>query len=232
MTGALSLDMALRLTELLLAWSLIQQSLEHMASRLPGDRWLFAPRLGLATLLGASVAPGIVGLMLVVHSLLILRRYDGPFNGGADRMTLLCLTCLTAAHLAPAPHWQELALAYLAVQLVLSYVISGWVKLRNPDWCRGRALSDVFLFSAYPVSGQLRALSARPGLMATASWGVILFELLFPLGLLHPTALAACLTIAALFHLANACLFGLNRFFWAWLAAYPSILWAQDRLIG
>lgn len=228
----MSFETALRATEILLAWALIQQSLEHMASRLPGDRWLFTPRLGLAVLLGASVAPAWVGLALLAHSLLILRRYDGPYNGGADRMTLLCLTCLTAAHLAPAPAWQELAFAYLAVQLMLSYLVSGWVKLKNPDWRSGRALQDVFLFSAYPVSGQLRALSARPALMAAASWGVILFELLFPLTLLHPMALVAGLIVAALFHLANSCLFGLNRFFWAWLAAYPSILWAQDRLIG
>lgn len=228
----LSLADALRVTEILLAWALIQQSLEHMASRLRGDRWLFAPRLGLAVLLGASVVPGWVGLALLAHGLLILRRYDGPYNGGADRMTLLCLTCMTAAHLAPTQQWQELAFAYLAVQLVLSYVISGWVKLKNTDWRSGRALQDVFLFSAYPVSGQLRVLSARPGLLVTASWGVILFEVLFPLTLLHPVALVAGLTIAALFHLANACLFGLNRFFWAWLAAYPSILWAQERLVG
>ena len=229
---AVTLPDALRLTEILLAGALVQQSLEHLASRVPGDRWLFAPRLIFAGLLGTSVAPGWAGVALLGHSLLILRRYDGPYNGGADRMTLLILTCLTAAHLAPTQQWQELAFAYLAVQLVLSYVISGWVKLKNPDWRSGRALQDVFLFSAYPVSGQLRALSARRGLLATASWGVILFEVLFPLSLLHPLALVVGLIVAALFHLANACLFGLNRFFWAWLAAYPSILWAQDRLIG
>jgi hypothetical protein len=38
------------------------------------------------------------------------------------------------------------------------------------------------------------------------------------------------LTLAALFHFVNACLFGLNRFFWIWLAAYPSLLWLQQRV--
>jgi len=33
------------------------------------------------------------------------------------------------------------------------------------------------------------------------------------------------------FHLGNACIFGLNRFFWVWLAAYPSILWLQGRIL-
>jgi hypothetical protein len=37
------------------------------------------------------------------------------------------------------------------MQLVLSYFISGWVKVVNGDWRSGAALRDVFLFSAYPV---------------------------------------------------------------------------------
>jgi hypothetical protein len=41
----------------------------------------------------------------------------------------------------------------------------------------------------------------------------------------------AALGIAVLFHLANACLFGLNRFVWVWIAAYPAILWLQSRLL-
>jgi hypothetical protein len=62
------------------------------------------------------------------------------------------------------------------------------------------------------------------------SWAVISFELLFPLALLTHLTLIIGLAIAAIFHFANACLFGLNRFFWIWLAAYPSILWLQHRI--
>ena len=62
------------------------------------------------------------------------------------------------------------------------------------------------------------------------SWAVILFELVFPLTLLSRQTLVAGLVVAATFHLANACLFGLNRFFWTWLSVYPAILWLQARL--
>jgi hypothetical protein len=58
------------------------------------------------------------------------------------------------------------------------------------------------------------------------------FEVLFPLALLHPLALYAGLVIAATFHLANAFLFGLNRFFWIWICAYPSLIWFQGRVFG
>ena len=60
----------------------------------------------------------------------------------------------------------------------------------------------------------------------------MLFELAFPLTVLSRPALLAGLAVAALFHGANACLFGLNRFFWIWLCAYPSLLWLQERVLG
>jgi hypothetical protein len=44
--------------------------------------------------------------------------------------------------------------------------------------------------------------------------------------------LVLALILAAWFHIANACLFGLNRFVWFWVAAYPSILWLQGRVMG
>jgi hypothetical protein len=92
-------------------------------------------------------------------------------------------------------------------------------------------LADVFAFSAYPVSQNLRRLAQYPRLLWLASWSVILFEIFFPFSLINQTALILALCLAAMFHLANACLFGLNRFFWTWIAAYPSILWLQARVM-
>ena len=57
----------------------------------------------------------------------------------------------------------------------------------------------------------------------------MLFEMLFPLALLGAAYLQAALILAALFHLASACLFGLNRFLWIWLASYPCLIWFQQR---
>ena len=63
-------------------------------------------------------------------------------------------------------------------------------------------------------------------------WAVMVFELVFPLALFSQPALFIALGLAMLFHLANAYFFGLNRFVFAWLAAYPSLLWFQDKLIA
>jgi hypothetical protein len=226
----LSFDTALRLTEVLLALAFLQQCSEHILWS-AGTRQLFIPRAGLSVLLLFGIYSPWVLLALSLHSILILHRFNGPYNGGSDRMGLLILYCLCLARLLPEGLPREAAFGYLGVQVVLSYFISGWVKIVNPDWRSGRALRDVFRFSAYPVSENLRGFADRPWVLWAMSWAVMGFEVVFPLGLLHSATLMAALGVAVAFHLANACLFGLNRFLWFWIAAYPSILWVQGRLV-
>jgi hypothetical protein len=170
-------------------------------------------------------------LALSVHSLLILHRFQGPYNGGSDRMGLLVLYCLCLAHWLPDGVPSEAAFGYLAVQVMVSYFVSGQVKIVNRDWRSGRALRDVFDFSAYTVAESLRGLANRPRLLWAASWAVMLFEVLFPLSFVSSTTLIFALCVAVLFHVANACLFGLNRFVWFWIASYPSLLWLQSRIL-
>lgn len=225
----MNFDDAVRLTEIMMGFAFAQHSIEHLKSA-ANERWLFLPRIILALLLIAGVYTDWVTLTLLILGLAILNRFQGPYNGGSDRMGLLILCCMTGVHFAPTQHLQEIAFGYLAIQLVLSYFISGWVKVVNPEWRSGLALCDVFQFSAYPVSESLRAWSDKPRLLFTMAWCVMVFELLFPLSLLSVPSLAIALLIAATFHFSNACLFGLNRFFWIWIAAYPSIFWFQQRL--
>ena len=226
----MTLEFAIRLSEVMLALAMIQQASEHL--RETRGRALFVARISLCLMLLAGLQPGAALLGLFLTSLVHLWRYGGPYNGGSDKMTILIVTCLMVARLGPNPLWAELAMSYLAVQLALSYFVSGYVKIVKPEWRSGQALVDVFTFSAYPVSESLRGWAKRPRLLQGMSWGVMGFEVLFPLALLHPLALYAGLVIAATFHLANAFLFGLNRFFWIWICAYPSLIWFQGRVFG
>ncbi|HCM82992.1 MAG TPA: HTTM domain-containing protein [Alphaproteobacteria bacterium] len=227
----MNLEFAVRLTEIMLGFAFLQQSLEHIASPRK-EQILFFPRVVLSFLLIIGFQTPWVCLALVILGLFILHRFQGPYNGGSDRMGLLILCCLCLISFMPNLQWQEYIFGYLALQVMLSYFISGWVKIVNPEWRNGRALKDVFLFSAYPVAESFRKFADYPRLLGLASWGVILFELAFPLTLLTQQTLMVGLGIAAAFHLANAWLFGLNRFFWIWLASYPSILWLQTRIFG
>jgi hypothetical protein len=226
----MNLDITIRLTEIMLSLALFQQSLEHLHTDREA-RPLFLTRAGLSLLLLAGFQPQWTSLALLVSGLIVLKRFQGPYNGGSDRMSLLILSCLFLGYAVPAQA-REYVFGYLAMQVILSYFIAGWVKIVNPEWRNGRALQDVFRFSAYPVSESFRTWAEWPRLLFMMSWAVMILEVMFPLTLISQAALIAGLAIASLFHLANACLFGLNRFFWIWLAAYPSILWLQHRIFG
>jgi uncharacterized membrane protein YphA (DoxX/SURF4 family) len=227
----MNIELAIRLTEIFMAFAFLQQSVEHLYhSR--RDIFIFLPRiiLCLCLMIGFQTQLSLFGLFII--ALMMLHRFQGPYNGGSDRMGILILFSLCLLHFIPNDQWQEYVFAYLAAQVTLSYFIAGWVKIINPDWRSGQALQDVFAFSTYPVSESLRGWVKHPQLLKTASWGVILFELIFPLAFFSQITLVIVLVIATIFHCANACLFGLNRFFWIWLAAYPSLIWLQDRIIG
>ncbi len=227
----MTFELALTLTQTLLCLTFFQQCLEHLKSR--DSLWIAHLVRSICcglVIAGVLVEPALATLATL--SIIYLYRYQGPYNGGSDRMGILALWCVTLAHFLPQQNWKEIAFGYLSVQLVLSYFISGWVKIINPDWRSGQALQDVFLFSAYPVSEDLRKWANRPYVLKTMSWAVMLFELAFPFALATQSSLIAGLVIAGIFHLANACLFGLNRFFWTWLSVYPAILWFQQRLTG
>lgn len=225
----MTLELAVRWAEIILGVAIFQQSLELLRG-LAWEKTLGLVRAGLAILLMLGFQPLLIELVLLGTAAVLISRYRGPYNGGSDTMTLLVLLCLCLSHLAPTRYWQEIALGYLAIQLTLSYFQSGWVKLVNAQWRSGEALQQVFAVSAYPVSNAVREWAKKPRLLWVMTWAVIAFELLFPLALLNQTVLFIALFIAGLFHLANACLFGLNRFFWIWPAAYPVIIWFQQRM--
>jgi hypothetical protein len=227
---AMSFAGALRWSGLLLGAALAVQCAQHLSLG-ARDARLYTPRLVLAVLLACGVAPGITAGLLLLTSLLLFARFHGPYNGGSDRMGLLLLSGLWLAHVLPQPQWRAAALGYVAVQLVASYFLAGVVKVAEPTWRNGQALRDVFAFSIYPVSADLRALSARRTWLTAAGWFVMLFELAFPFALFDARALQAALVLAFSFHVGNAVLFGLDRFVWVWLAAYPTLLWFQGALI-
>jgi hypothetical protein len=225
----MTVEQATRYSEIITAFAFMLQSVEFLRG-LRAERALGAAGLLLSILLFFGFQTVIVETLLLMLALILLRRFRGPYNGGSDTMSLLLLVCLWLSHIVPTRFWQEVVLGYLSFQLMLSYFQAGWVKLINPEWRRGRALDDIFSFSAYPVSENLRNLAHSPRLMLIMSWLVILFELLFPFSLVNQTLLIITLGIAMAFHLANAFLFGLNRFFWIWPGAYPVIIWFQQRL--
>ncbi len=159
---------------------------------------------------------------LFLSTYLIGVRYRGTFNGGSDSMTLHILGAAVVYKYFPAQ--THTAGAYVAVLISASYFFAGLAKINSKSWRDGLALPR-FLFysnSAFPNRFE-KVMRQSPRLLGVASVAIITFEVLFPLSLLSPAAAMFFLPVGILFHLANYYFFGLNRFFWTWVAGYPAI---------
>jgi hypothetical protein len=171
----------------------------------------------------------LIAVFLFLSTLLLLIRWRGAFNGGSDFMTLVVLTGLLIAHVVaifagPEVGWSA-GLWYIAIHAISSYFMSGWVKLINKQWRNGQALS-IFLDSGLygPLSAQ--SIFRHPFIAVLCSWSFIIWEALSPFALFNQQwALIYCL-IAGIFHFLVFVFFGLNRFFWAWAAGFPAIVFS------
>lgn len=229
----MSLSCALDWTARLLAWSLLLQAAEWWSSRAAlralfpwqivrrdyglrfGDRaWsgLVGAQAAIAVAIAVSEAAVLPWLALVL-ALLQAARFRGNFNGGSDAMTLVVLLGLAVGRTFSA----SAGLGYIAAQLVLSYFLAGCWKLRERAWREGSALDRLLALPQY---------RSTPLLLPASRWlgyGVIAFECAFPLSLFGLALPFAALGLT--FHAVNARVLGLNRFLWAWLAAYPALFY-------
>ena len=164
---------------------------------------------------------------LLFSQVAICVRFRGTFNGGSDYMTVLILLSLCAAE---HPLLMRAGLLYIAVQATLSYVIAGLVKLKEPAWRSGEAVRAFLGSTHYGAPALVRRLAATPRSSRLLSAAVIGFECGFPLALIDARVCLVVLVLGAGFHLTNAIVFGLNRFLFAWVAAYPALFFCSQLL--
>lgn len=156
-------------------------------------------------------------------------RVRGTMNGGSDGMLFVVLLSLTIATAPVGETVQRGALLFVAAQVMLSYLRAGWVKVRERAWWTADALRAFFAIPAYGVPPWV---PRQRAVLCLLSVGVMAFELLAPLALVHPRVALMYIAVAWCFHLATAVLFGLNRFLLAWSAALPSLWFAAHVLRG
>jgi hypothetical protein len=161
---------------------------------------------------------------LFATALLFARQRD-HFNGGSDAMTAVLLLSLSVACYPPA---RAAALAYVAAQATLSYVVAGLAKLRNPAWRSGLALTQFALLERYAVPRVAQRILGGASVQPWLRWvtaALPVLECAFPCVYLGGALTEVALSLALLFHLGVAWLLGLNRFWPAWLATYPAVLY-------
>lgn len=193
---------------------------------LPQKNYLLLLSLhGLLAVSMPFLSSGWINLFVAVTFFVLLQRWRGAFNGGSDAITFAALLGCSMARLSVEFGGSyKIGLFYIAVIAIMSYFLAGLVKAKEQRWWAGKALG-LFLKSRYFNSHRFFRSGTLPRvLLIAASWGVILFELLFPLSVLAPPLAIFFCGLALLFHITNWWVFGLNRFVLSWLATYPSIL--------
>lgn len=170
-------------------------------------------------------------VLLFVFQLMISIRFRGTFNGGSDMMSFVVLTGLLITALAPTLETQKLGLIYIAIHCTYSYFKAGLAKLVQPDWRQGQALSAFLKRSLFPdVQHFSTWLQKKYFLSCIASWGTVFFEISFFALIFFPKLVFIYFLLALVFHFAIYISFGLNRFFWIWLSAWPSLFFASSYL--
>ena len=226
-------------------WSIQRDDLEGSSRsvRMVFD-WLYRPavhrtHLMLHALAAASLlvwGPSILtAFFLLASQVLISIRFRGAFNGGSDFMTLVVLIGIAVGTVATP--WVGASLAWraglwiISIQALSSYFLSGTVKLRYAGWRDGRALPTLLDGGIYGPLAAHSMLRRRPVAIA-CSWAFIVWEAAFPLAMIDPRITTLWCAIGAVFHFLVWWFFGLNRFFWAWLATFPALIGCASMIRG
>jgi hypothetical protein len=146
---------------------------------------------------------------------------------GAEQMTTVVIFALALARLCPVSLVETACLWFLALQSALAYATAGFAKLKSPAWRSGSFLSDVLKTELYGHKTLARYFSNGNRAKA-ASWGVMIFESMFPLALLDPHLAVVIVVGGGIFHITNALAMGLNSFIWPFVATYPAILYCSQ----
>lgn len=161
---------------------------------------------------------------LLFSTYMIALRWRGAFNGGSDAMMIVLLAALSIGNLAPSLKYY--CLVGVAVQVSLSFVLAGIAKLRVSEWRSARALPALLQSSNFGVPVWARHLVSGHSMV---SWSILIFECTFPLAFFNPVLARLYLATALVFHIVNFFVFGLNRFFFTWVSAYPVLFLFSSR---
>jgi hypothetical protein len=191
-----------------------------------------AQLLGAGTLLAAGVvhtpavaAPAGAAAALILAARMLLYARNQLGMDGSDQMMLVVCSGIAFALLVPARSAEDIAIGYIAAQLLLSYAISGSAKLVSPQWRSGRAIPDIMNTIGYGFPSVGAFLHRHRQLGPVLCWSVIVFECGAPLVILAGTPGAAAIVVLGLgFHISVALLMGLNVFPWSFAATYPALL--------
>ena len=172
-------------------------------------------------------AIGLCGYVLVIRLLLGMRLIYG--SDASDQMHTIVWSGLLVFLASPSDSIKDLALAFIAAQLLLSYVTSGITKVLSPVWRSGEAVGLIVRTESYGNRHACKLIE-RFHLSRPLSLGTMVLEVAAPLlVLMGPRTTIVLLCCGVLFHLGNAIVMGLNSFVWSFTACFPAVLYVSGR---
>lgn len=169
-----------------------------------------------------------VTVLFVIQILLNVRQFPIVAIGG-DRLRMVVLGALTLRELTPDSEWVARAvLVFIGGYCVATYCIAGLSRLGLQPWRDGTGLGLVLRHRLMGDARLAAWLTRHAAVGRGLTWGVEVFEIAFPLALLGgPVTMVPALGAALLMHLAIGHFMGLSRFVWAFLAAYPAVIYTS-----
>lgn len=158
---------------------------------------------------------------IALIQLIICMRFRGNFNGGSDMMIFVIATGLIIGG--------KFGLIYIAIHTTYSYFKAGLAKIVQPDWRSGLAIGQFLESSLYPEIRQAgKKLILHKEAALALSLITLIFEISIPFIFVVPDLGPFYFIAATLFHSTVFIFFGLNRFFFIWLAAWPAVLFCLN----
>jgi hypothetical protein len=187
-------------------------------------------------LLLPSTSPTLRGIAaataFLIGGALIWRNRFG--TDGSDQMAAIVLAGVAVGSLFPPTDLAvRVALAFIAIQACLAYGVAGIAKVLSPVWRSGQIIGAIMATETWGSRSFAAWLTSSRAASLLVCWMVIAAECTFPAVFIAPTWLAVALLGWGLsFHVMCALTMGLNTFFWAFVAAYPAIVYIRFLVIA
>lgn len=181
-----------------------------------------------AVLLSPTSARGTraCALGFLASSSALTYRHHTVQSDGSEQLLFHVQAASALARLVGSPRTAQTCLWYIALQSTLAYSVAGYAKIAGPHWRSGRALGEVLRTESYGSRRAFQLVRTHPRAARGVGIAVIAGECSFPLLYLGRGRLAPAFVLTAgAFHVVNAGVMGLGRFFWAFASTYPALLY-------
>jgi hypothetical protein len=156
--------------------------------------------------------------------MILMKRHHLTVDGSDQMLLMVLLVCLLG-RIGNEAVTNRAAVSFLAAELTLAYLVAGFSKAASGYWRSGDAITMIVQTRMYGQPKAARAVADHPSIGCVAAYAVICWESVFLLCVTAPPVVVILLLAMGVgFHLGCAIVMGLNRFLWAFVASYPSLM--------